>query len=535
MAATNSPERRCDRCGAHLTRYNNTSRCAPCSSPRALREPPAVPREFWDTTQMRDALASWHMGRVIYAYRTHPWHKQPLNQALVGNWFGLTQTQLSRIENGRAPEEMSKLVRWARLLAIPAELLWFKIPGDNGTEPPLPATCTLPVIVGGQTVLLPVDEQAARAQGLGELLSQLTSADATLLDDLPIALRLPPPPCSTAMPVMLASDADELERLAAAVDDARHYLDGTAIDILHEHLSRCKADDGDCGPLRVLPATRAILGAIARHAREVRPDKRRELLSLGAETAEFAGWLYRDLKDLASAVYWYDRAMEWAQEAHDTAMQGYVLLKKSQMAYDERDAHRVAALAETASHGPWRLPARVLVEATQQEARGLAMLGEPLDKVERKLDEAEDLFVAMDSGDDRPQFGTYFSKNAMLTRRACCYIEAGKPAHAAELFGEAIEGHGLSKRDEGFIRALRAIAYALSGEPDAAAGEGLTALSIAAATNSERTTRELRRVVRALDPWRTRPGPRRLSETLLMQVPAASLPCPRSASQLSPG
>ena len=24
-------------------------------------------------------------------------------------------------------------------------------------------------------------------------------------------------------------------------------------------------------------------------------------------------------------TYWYDRAMEWAQEANDTAMQGYVL------------------------------------------------------------------------------------------------------------------------------------------------------------------------------------------------------------------
>jgi transcriptional regulator with XRE-family HTH domain len=83
---------------------------------------------------MRNALATWHMGRVIDAYRHHPWHGQVLRQSVVGNWFGLTQTQLSRIESGRAPEEMSKLVRWAKLLGIPPELLWFKMPGDGSTS-----------------------------------------------------------------------------------------------------------------------------------------------------------------------------------------------------------------------------------------------------------------------------------------------------------------------------------------------------------------------------------------------------------------
>jgi len=53
------------------------------------------------------------------------------------------------------------------------------------------------------------------------------------------------------------------------------------------------------------------------------------------------------------------------QEAHDTAMQGYVLLRKSQMAYDLRDAHRVVTFAEAAQHGPWHFPLKVLAEVTQ--------------------------------------------------------------------------------------------------------------------------------------------------------------------------
>jgi transcriptional regulator with XRE-family HTH domain len=96
---------------------------------------------------MRDALGTLHMGRVIYAYRNHPWHRQVLKQSVVAGWFGLTQTQLSRIENGRAPEEISKLVRWAKLLGIPAGLRWFKVPGEEGPQP-VPARM-VPVIECG--------------------------------------------------------------------------------------------------------------------------------------------------------------------------------------------------------------------------------------------------------------------------------------------------------------------------------------------------------------------------------------------------
>jgi tetratricopeptide (TPR) repeat protein len=99
-----------------------------------LAGPPAPPREFWDGDGMREALGSWHMGRVFYAYRNHPWHPRPLSQELIGNWLGLTQVQVGRIEKGRAPGEMSKLVAWARILSIPPDLLWFKMPHDDSDD-----------------------------------------------------------------------------------------------------------------------------------------------------------------------------------------------------------------------------------------------------------------------------------------------------------------------------------------------------------------------------------------------------------------
>jgi tetratricopeptide (TPR) repeat protein/transcriptional regulator with XRE-family HTH domain len=117
-----------------------------------LAEPPVLPREFWDGDRMREALGSWHMGRVFHAYRTHPWHPRPLSQELIGNWLGLTQVQVGRIEKGRAPEEMSKLIAWARILSIPPDLLWFKMPQDDNDE--------LAAAVGGE--LAEARQQALR-------------------------------------------------------------------------------------------------------------------------------------------------------------------------------------------------------------------------------------------------------------------------------------------------------------------------------------------------------------------------------------
>jgi polyferredoxin len=122
--------RYCNRCGTRLAHDNTGMRCGACirAGRDTLLRPPLVPPEFWDTDQMRDALATWHMGRVIYAYRNHPYHGRPLSQEVVGGWLGLTQTQVSRIENGRAPEELTKLVCWAQILGIPGKLLWFALP-----------------------------------------------------------------------------------------------------------------------------------------------------------------------------------------------------------------------------------------------------------------------------------------------------------------------------------------------------------------------------------------------------------------------
>ncbi|MEV0772755.1 helix-turn-helix domain-containing protein [Nocardia salmonicida] len=468
MTRVSKTQRYCARCGARLNAYNSQSFCNPCESRfRAeLAQPPQVPPTFWRTDQMRDALNTWHMGRVIYAYRLHPHHGRTLPQELIANWLGLTQAQLSRIEKGPAPEQLSRLTHWAQALQIPAEVLWFKLPGPTEDQP---AVATRPE-----------DETDV---GLARWLLSDGSG---------------PPPAS--------GRTGDLQRIAFALDNAYRYFDGSAIDFFRDQLSTCKADDGSHGSATALPMALGVLAAVRRHCNDVKPSTRSSLLSLGADGAEFVGWLYRDLRQSAAAGYWYDRAIEMAQEAGDLSMQGYVLLRKSQMAYDDRDSLRVLTLAQAAERGPWRLPVETRSEIIQQEARGLAMMGESFSVVERKLDEARQVLETHDAVPDEPTH---------LLRSASTYIEAGKPAKAASLYCTVLESDTLSDRDEGYFRARHAVALALSGEPDTAADEGLLAMRRATEKQSARTKAELVRAVDALGRWQHRPGPRELREAVV--------------------
>lgn len=122
-------------CGTRLARDNHGERCTTCQRKTIaldVARPPIVPPDFWQHDRMHEALVSWHMGQVFYAYRTHPWHGRVLSQELMASWLDLNQAQLSRIESGKPPQDLGKLMRWAHSLKIPAELLWFKLPDVRG-------------------------------------------------------------------------------------------------------------------------------------------------------------------------------------------------------------------------------------------------------------------------------------------------------------------------------------------------------------------------------------------------------------------
>ncbi|GAA0237738.1 helix-turn-helix transcriptional regulator [Cryptosporangium japonicum] len=293
-----------------------------------------------------------------------------------------------------------------------------------------------------------------------------------------------------------AVTADDLEQISAALEDARNYFDGDVVGQFRERLRLLARDDGSWGPRAALPAALGLVGAIDRSARTVHADLRRQLLAVGARAAEFTGWLYRDAGGRVQAAYWRDRATEWAQEAGDLAMQGYVLLRKSQAAWDDRDAPRMLTLARAAQEGPWQVPPRVRAEAAQQEARAQAMLGARLPTVEAKLREARDLLGEGDPGDH--ELGAAYTYPLFSVQAALCYCEAGEPERALEAHARWQAHHGFSRRDRAYFLCLMGTSLARAGQPEEAARIGLAAHDTASDVSSSRIRLELRRLVTVL-------------------------------------
>jgi transcriptional regulator with XRE-family HTH domain len=80
------------------------------------------------------------MGHVARAYRLHPFHAPMFGsggipQTVLAEWLGLTQAQVSRVENGPPIRDLDRLAHWATTLRIPPELLWFELPGGRSTGP----------------------------------------------------------------------------------------------------------------------------------------------------------------------------------------------------------------------------------------------------------------------------------------------------------------------------------------------------------------------------------------------------------------
>lgn len=126
--------RHCARCNAQLGRHNADRVCLPCQ--RVGQQAPALHADQWRTESLSAALREKDMGAVISAYRHHPIHgHRPLSQSVVAGWLGITQGQLSRIESGRSRvRNIDTLVRYAQVLRIPPDLLWFSVPHPQGEE-----------------------------------------------------------------------------------------------------------------------------------------------------------------------------------------------------------------------------------------------------------------------------------------------------------------------------------------------------------------------------------------------------------------
>ncbi len=301
------------RCGTALAADNTTRLCGACQTTREDGAPD-VPAEFWQTDVMAAALDSGDLGRVLRAYRCHPYHRQRVSQMVVAGWLHMSQAAVCRIEQGRRRVTIDEIANVTRVLGMPVALPWVAQPEVGEDVDPLSRRSLFGAGVGA-------------AFGLS----------------------------ATTAPAAAREVDPEL---------ASHWM--TLLRVLGRH-------DAMVGARDVLDTAGHELGLITRHRQVARGELHIQLIGVEARWAWFASWLSHDSGDWHRRDAWIDRALQLAQAADDHEMVAWVLLWQSRWAAMRHDAPRAIALADAARHTPGTTDkTRALCAFKQAHAHALA-------------------------------------------------------------------------------------------------------------------------------------------------------------------
>jgi tetratricopeptide (TPR) repeat protein len=275
------------------------------SAPADATTVPVHPAYFWEQPQLRAAARERHFGRLLRTYRGV--QTPPVRQIELAGWLGITQGQLSRLERAVVPvRDLTKLDRWARVLHIPAHLLWFELaldPSDPSAASPLRATVEELDEDGDvrRRDLLRVTGVAAGAAGGG------------LLADAP------------------------WQQLMASVDKSRP-VDTATVQLMQDRTA-------DLFDTQYMVPARHVLDSLTNHRATLtalmgntRTDATRNPLAVMlGETESLIGWLYFDLGQAAEAANTWRATLKVAKKTGDRALAAYILGNWSYLASSRND------------------------------------------------------------------------------------------------------------------------------------------------------------------------------------------------------
>lgn len=415
------------RCGSRLARDNGASVCSPCQVTERdmMAHPPVVGHDFWTTDQVRDALESWHMGRVISAYRNHPHHGQTLRQDMVASWMGITQAQLSRIENGSPVQDLQKLRQWAAVLQIPADLLWFKLPERAclGIDQKPPGVGGGPACTGLATIPRRAEIEDMNRRALLRLIGVTGASLATPLRGRPATDCLSP--------------GSPLE--AESIEQYRPL--NTQLWQMYSAAQTKRA---------VLPLVRSQLDVLTSRLQHAPTTADRQLFAgLLADLLQLAGEVSFDLNRYTDAAHCYTLAATASKEAHDHDLWACALTRHSFISIHEREFNNALPLLEAASNlarrGDPQLPTRYWVSTVR--AHAFAGLGD-VASCQQSLDHADEVHQL--STPPESTGWLRFNGSRLAEERGTCFVELHRHDLAETSLTRALQ-QGLSDRRKGSI------------------------------------------------------------------------------------
>lgn len=418
-------------------------------------------------------------------------------------------SRLSRMETGDHLGDATLLAEIDRILGAGGLLTALRAAAELPLEPPGPAVVGSPAGMrhadDGDAIVLEMrmtDGRSVRVSIPRREFGQLLATGAL----------------SAVLPAGVLN-LDEADRLARVMEQPSR-VDPQVIGYFDRLLAEHYTADKILGPHQLLGPVLAqldMLDALRKHAR---PPVAKPLLRVLAQYAEFAGWLHQDAGDVPAAMYWSDRATQWAQSACDYQMVAYLLVRKSNIACLTDDATTVIELAAAAQDTPGDIDPKIIALAAQQEARGWAMISD-VDHCRPKLDTAAELLSKhSEQGDPAaPVYIQYYDLGVLEDQSATCYRSIGRAEDAIAIFERRIVASldANLHRDRGYQMAklANAVVAAKQPDPERAAQLGLACLDLARQTGSARIGKELNTLDATLTTrWPDQPDARAFHDAL---------------------
>ncbi|HSI93371.1 MAG TPA: hypothetical protein VK925_07705 [Jiangellaceae bacterium] len=228
---------------------------------------------------------------------------------------------------------------------------------------------------------------------------------------------------------------------------------------------------------------------------------RRRLASLAGETAILMGWLTSDDGEHATALSYYQTAMDAAQEADDAALGAYAIGSASTLpAFRSSPDHTLYLLAE-GTHGFRSSQATVSTRAWlgSLEAEAHAKAGHEADAF-RSLDRAADALNRAVEDEPRPRV-SFFDDARLAGERGVIAVRLGAAEEGREVLHDAIRQLRPGLKIESRLLTSLARAHLQQGDIEQACQIGRESVAVATASETEPSLKDLLALRDEMRPW----------------------------------
>ena len=249
-----------------------------------------------------------------------------------------------------------------------------------------------------------------------------------------------------------------------------------------------------------------------------RGPERAEMLRFACQFTEFSGWIFQDAGDLACAMRWTDRALDYALELGDKRVIAYTLMRKAMIATESGDPVRGLGIANSALEYKDALTPRLRAVILRQRSYSNAALGEVIASA-RDADEAVIEAVAGENQGEQDR-APYCTPTYAAMEAGASWVILGHPKTALPILekSRAEWVNHTQVRDYVLCVARLAIAYATAGEPEQACVAADEVIGLAQGLGSRRVVGQIDLLYRRLARWRQDPAVARIRGRLKVLV-----------------